>query len=232
MNIIVEINSLYKSYGSHMVLNNLSLRFETNKIIGLVGPNGCGKTTLMKILCGLITDYYGDVKIDGQTPGPYTKSIVSYLPEKTYLSDWMRVRDTFDIFSDFYADFDRSKASELLQRFNLNEYMKLKAMSKGMQEKVHLILAMSRAAKLYVLDEPLSGVDPASRSVILETIISNYNKDSTVLISTHLIYDVEQYFDDIVMMGFGQLIMAGNVDQIRQDTGKSIDEIFREVFRC
>ena len=232
MNIIVEINSLYKSYGSHMVLNNLSLRFETNKIIGLVGPNGCGKTTLMKILCGLITDYYGDVKIDGQTPGPYTKSIVSYLPEKTYLSDWMRVRDTFDIFSDFYADFDRSKASELLQRFNLNEYMKLKAMSKGMQEKVHLILAMSRAAKLYVLDEPLSGVDPASRSVILETIISNYNKDSTVLISTHLIYDVERYFDDIVMMGFGQLIMAGNVDQIRQDTGKSIDEIFREVFRC
>ncbi|HHW45373.1 MAG TPA: ABC transporter ATP-binding protein [Clostridiales bacterium] len=232
MSTIVEINSLYKSYGSFMVLNNLSLKFETNKIIGLLGPNGCGKTTLMKILCGLITDYYGDVRIDGQAPGPYTKSIVSYLPEKTYLSDWMRVSDAFDIFSDFYSDFDRAKACELLQRFHLNEHMKLKAMSKGMQEKVHLILAMSRSAKLYVLDEPLSGVDPASRSVILETIISNYNKDSTVLISTHLIYDVEQYFDDIVMMGFGQLIMAGNVDQIRQDTGKSIDEIFREVFRC
>lgn len=233
MSNIVTAKGLSKSYDKlHPVLHNLSLELPSGKIIGMLGPNGCGKTTFMKILAGLIGDYEGQVLIDGQAPGEYTKSVVAYLPEKTYLSDWMRVRDAMDIFSDFYADFDRPKAEELLTRFQLSADMKLKAMSKGMQEKVHLILVMCRNAKLYVLDEPLSGVDPAARSVILDTIIRNYNENSTVLLSTHLIYDVEQIFDDIIMLGYGQLIMAGEADVIRQQTGKSIDQLFREVYRC
>ncbi len=235
MSAIVTTQGLCKGYEGRQgrqVLQDLQLTIPAGKIVGLLGPNGCGKTTLMKILAGLIGDYTGKVLIDGREPGVYTKSILSYLPEKTYLSDWMRVSQAMDLFGDFYSDFDRSKAEELLARFQLRPDMKLKSMSKGMQEKVQLILVMCRAARLYILDEPLSGVDPAARSVILDTIIRNYNENATILLSTHLIYDVEQIFDQIIMLGYGRVILAGDADELRQQSGKSIDQLFREVYRC
>lgn len=235
MSAIVTTQGLCKGYEGRQgrqVLQDLQLIIPAGKIVGLLGPNGCGKTTLMKILAGLIGDYTGKVLIDGREPGVYTKSILSYLPEKTYLSDWMRVSQAMDLFGDFYSDFDRSKAEELLARFQLRPDMKLKSMSKGMQEKVQLILVMCRAARLYILDEPLSGVDPAARSVILDTIIRNYNENATILLSTHLIYDVEQIFDQIIMLGYGRIILAGDADELRQQSGKSIDQLFREVYRC
>lgn len=235
MSAIVTTQGLCKGYEGRQgrqILQDLQLTIPAGKIVGLLGPNGCGKTTLMKILAGLIGDYTGKVLIDGREPGVYTKSILSYLPEKTYLSDWMRVSQAMDLFGDFYSDFDRSKAEELLARFQLRPDMKLKSMSKGMQEKVQLILVMCRAARLYILDEPLSGVDPAARSVILDTIIRNYNENATILLSTHLIYDVEQIFDQIIMLGYGRIILAGDADELRQQSGKSIDQLFREVYRC
>lgn len=235
MSAIVTTQGLCKGYEGRQgrqILQDLQLTIPAGKIVGLLGPNGCGKTTLMKILAGLIGDYTGKVLIDGREPGVYTKSILSYLPEKTYLSDWMRVSQAMDLFGDFYSDFDRSKAEELLARFQLRPDMKLKSMSKGMQEKVQLILVMCRAARLYILDEPLSGVDPAARSVILDTIIRNYNENATILLSTHLIYDVEQIFDQIIMLGYGRVILAGDADELRQQSGKSIDQLFREVYRC
>lgn len=232
MSFLVELQQVNQSYGKLPVLREVNIGIEPGRIVGLVGPNGCGKTTLIKILAGLIHDYRGAVSIDGQPPGEATKSIVSYLPEKTYLGDWMRIGDALAMFGDFYSDFDRSKADEMLARFSLNNAMRIKTMSKGMQEKLQLILVMSRKARLYLLDEPLGGVDPASRSVILDLILQNYAEDASMLLATHLIYDVERVFDSVIMMGYGQIVMNDTVDNIRQNSGKTVDEVFREVFRC
>ncbi|MDP4121083.1 MAG: ABC transporter ATP-binding protein [Bacillota bacterium] len=226
----LEVNGLYKSYGRKLAVNNLNFQVGPGKIVGLLGPNGCGKTTTMKIVTGLIQDFTGDVKITGMPISVESKAIVSFLPEKTYLSDWMKPSYAFDYFSDFYTDFDKSKAYELLNHMGISPDQKIKTMSKGMQEKLQLVLVMSRAAKLYILDEPLSGVDPATRAYILDTILKNYNEESSILMSTHLIYDVERIFDDVVMMKDGTAVIADTVDNIRERTGKSVEEYFKEVF--
>ncbi|HHX72119.1 MAG TPA: ABC transporter ATP-binding protein, partial [Clostridiales bacterium] len=226
-----EFENLTKSYGNWPVLSNLNFSLEEGKVIGVVGPNGCGKTTLFKIIVGLINDYKGTVRIDGHTPDEYTRSIISYLPERTYLNDWMKAGDAIDTFADFFSDFDKQKAEELLARFQLTRNMRMKTMSKGMQEKLHLSLVMSRKAKLYVLDEPLSGVDPAARETIIDVILRNYNPGSSVLLSTHLIYDVENLFDHVIMMRPGSIVVNDSAENIRTRTGKTLDEYFREVFR-
>jgi ABC-type multidrug transport system, ATPase component len=229
---LICLEHVSKSYSQYPVLNDLSLTFGKGRIIGVLGPNGCGKTTLFKILTGLIHDYSGTVTIEGHHPDVFTKSIISYLPEKTYFSKETNIQTAISLFSDFYSDFQKEKALNMLSRFNLTLDMKLKSMSKGMQEKLQLILVMSRQAKIYLLDEPLSGVDPATRDTILDTILTNYNEDATVILSTHLIYDVERIFDDVILMGYGHIIAADSADNIRAQSGKSLDEYFREVFKC
>lgn len=230
MNNIVEIKELKKSYGKKVVLKDVNLHIARGQIVGLLGPNGSGKTTLIKSLVGLIQDYKGEILIDGKAPGVYTKSIVSYLPEKTYLSKWMTVKDSISMFHDFYKDFDEAKALDMVKVLGLEEKQKTQTMSKGMQEKLQLILVMSRSASLYVLDEPLGGVDPAARDYILDTIIKNYSDNSSILLSTHLIHDVERIFDRAIFLKDGEIVIQDDVDVLREQHGKSMDELFREVY--
>lgn len=232
MSILFECKDLRKNYGKNQALKGLNLQIESGQIVGLLGPNGSGKTTLIKLANGLLTKNGGELYIDGKEVGVETKNLVSYLPERTYLDVHSKVKDVIEFFKDFYSDFEENRAYDMLSKLNINPNDKLKTMSKGTREKVQLILVMSRQAKLYFLDEPIGGVDPAARDYILNTIISNYNPEAAVIISTHLISDIEKVLDDVVMIKNGELVMHKKVDEIREEYGKSVDEVFREVFRC
>lgn len=231
-NTILECKNLTKNYGKKEALSSINLSIERGRIIGLLGPNGSGKTTFIKLANGLLSPSAGELLINGYPVGPETKSIVSYLPERTYLNTWSRVCDIIDFFCDFYSNFDKNKAYEMLQRLNINPKDRLRSMSKGTKEKVQLILVMSRNADLYLLDEPIGGVDPAARDYILSTIINNYNPNGTLIISTHLISDIEQILDDVIFIQNGNIVKQASVDEVRSIEGKSIDSLFREVFKC
>ncbi len=231
-NIIWKCENLTMKYGKRQVLNNVSFQLDRGKIIGLLGPNGSGKTTLIKLSNGLLTPKKGNIIIDGHKVGLETKKMVSYLPERSYLDNSLKIYQIVDLFQDFYEDFDVNKAYNMLKDLKINPEDRLKSMSKGTKEKVQLILVMSREAKLYMLDEPIGGVDPAARDYILRTIISNYNPDASVIISTHLISDIEQVLDDVVFIKEGEVMLHKPVDEIREEDGESVDELFREVFRC
>jgi len=230
---LVEIVGVTKAYDvKHVAVNNITLTLPKGKIIGLLGPNGSGKTTLIKMLNGLLVPTKGSIKIAGYEIGADTKARVAYLPDRNYLSAGQRICDILDYFADFYADFSKEKAMEMLQSLNIDSNAKMKTLSKGTQEKVQLILVMSRQAELYILDEPIAGVDPAARDYILRTIINNYNPEATVLISTHLINDIEQVLDEAIFMKYGHLVLYTSVDNLREEKGKSVDAYFREVFAC
>lgn len=228
---IVSVTGLNKSFGKKEVLKDVSFTCKGGSIVGLLGPNGSGKTTLIKILTGLITGYTGDVRIDDQPIGTKTKATVSYLPDEPYFADWMKAKDALAIFTDLYRDFDYLRCLEIMQRFQIDENMQIKTMSKGTKEKFQLALVMSRHAKLIVLDEPIGGVDPAAREVILDTILSNYREDQTILIATHLIADIERIFDSVLFIKEGKIVLDDNVEELRLKTQKSIDELFREEFK-
>lgn len=231
-NPILECKNLVKTYANSEALKGIDLTIKRGRIVGLLGPNGSGKSTLIKLANGLLTPSSGEILINGLKPGIETKKIVSYLPERTYLNDWMKVSDIINFFKDFYDNFNPEKAHEMLQKLNINPNDKLKTMSKGTKEKVQLILVMSREADLYLLDEPIAGVDPAARDYILNTIITNYNENATIIISTHLISDIERVLDDVVFISYGKIFLTKSVDEIREDEGKSVDALFREVFKC
>ena len=231
-NYLLEFSNITKKYGSKVALDNVSFNLEPGKIIGLLGPNGSGKSTILKLVNGLLQPTDGEIKIMGNPPGIMSKSIISYLPERTYLNEWMKISDLINFFADFYIDFDINKANEMVIALKLDLNHKLKTLSKGNKEKVQLILVMSRKAKLYLLDEPIGGVDPATRDFILDTIISNYLSDATLMISTHLISDIERIFDEVILLNQGTIYKHDSVDNIRQQTGKSVDQLFREVFKC
>lgn len=228
-NAILQVKNLEKSYGSHVVLKGLSYEIEQNKIIGLLGPNGCGKTSMIKSIVGLINDYKGEILIDGQAPGAYTKEQVAYLPERNYLPAWMTPKAAINYMADFYKNFNKERAYELLNAFGLPEKQKIKTMSKGMQEKVQLLLVMSRDAKLYILDEPLGGVDPVARDFIMETILKNRHAGSTILLSTHLIYDIEKILDGVLMIKDGNLVVNDDVRNICSNE-RTVEDLFKEVF--
>lgn len=232
MNELLTCTGLIKQYGSKTALDNLNLTLPRGRIIGLLGPNGSGKTTLIKLINGLLSPSAGHIYINGVEPSPETKKVVSYLPERTYFNSWMKVSDILDFFCDFYTDFRRNRAEDMLQRLDIDPTARLSTMSKGTKEKVQLIMVMSRDADLYCLDEPIGGVDPAARDYILQTIISNYNENASVLISTHLISDIENVLDDVIFIQNGHIRLHTSVDAIREQEGKSVDALFREVFRC
>ena len=229
---LLECKKLNKNYGGAYALTDVDLTIDGGHIIGLLGPNGSGKTTLIKLVNGLLTPTSGEVRIDGKKPSPETKAIVSYLPERNALPLRMTARQAMDYYADFYEDFNRDKAKDMIASLGLDEKQRIKAMSKGTREKLQLILVMSREAQLYLLDEPIGGVDPATRDYILRTIIGNYNENAAVIISTHLIADVEQVLDDVIFLRDGHIELHKSVDEIREEKGKSVDELFREVFRC
>jgi len=232
MSNILEGKALVKRYGSKEALGGIDLALEPGRIVGLLGPNGSGKTTLIKLACGLLTPTGGEILIGGEKPSKQTNAIVSYLPERIALPLWMTTRQAMDFYGDFYADFRRDAAEEMAANLHLERDQSIKTMSKGTREKLQLILTMSRAAQLYLLDEPIGGVDPATRDYILKTILTNYSENSTVLISTHLISDVEHVLDEAVFLREGSVMLHETVDTIREEKGKSVDELFREVFAC
>jgi len=231
-NDLILCRGLSKNYGLVWALQNVNLQISPGKIIGLLGPNGSGKTTLIKILCSLLQKTSGEVLVDGQAPGPYTKSIISYLPDRPYFPDWMRASEMLSFFEDFYADFDRARAEEMCRSLGIITSQKFKTMSKGTKEKIQLVLVMSRRAKLYLLDEPIAGVDPAARDFILDTILKNYDESASVIISTHLITDIERALDEVIFLQNGIVIKHDSVDNIRAAEGKSVDAVFRDIFRA
>lgn len=227
---IVEIKNLSKNYFNKKALDNLNLNIESGKVVGILGPNGSGKTTLIKILTGLLRQSKGEVKIDGHNIGVYTKTIVSYLPDRNFLYKWMSVEDACKFYKDFYSDFDEKRFEELLDFMKLEKSMKIDTLSKGMHEKLNLSLVLSRDAKLYVLDEPIAGVDPVARDQILDAIINNYNEKSSMLITTHLVRDMENLFDEVVFLKEGEILLEGNAEILREEKGKQIDDIYKEIF--
>ena len=227
---LLQVRNLKKSYGEHQVLNGLSFDVEGGKIVGLLGPNGCGKTSMIKSIVGLINDYEGDILIKGNKPGVESKEIVAYLPEKSFLAPWMTPKHAIDYMADFYKNFDKEKAIGMANTFQLPMKQKIKTMSKGQQEKLQLLLVMSRNAEIYILDEPLGGVDLVSREFILDTIMKNHSANSTILLSTHLIYDIEKVLDRVLMVKDGDLVVNTDVEKIKED-GKTVEDLFREVFR-
>ena len=232
MSNLISIRELQKSYGKNMIFDDFDMTIEPGKIIGLLEPNGSGKTTLIKILAGLLTYSKGEVEIDGNKIGSKTKDIVAYLPDRIYFNDNQKVGEIIKVFKTFYRDFDVARAEKMLKSLSIDSNMQIKKMSKGTKEKVQLIMVMSRRAKLYLLDEPIAGVDPAAREYIIRTIISNYEKDASILISTHLIQDVENILDDVILLKDGKIILHEPADKLREERNMSIDEIFREEFRC
>lgn len=233
MDSALKLANVTKSYsGAVRALDNVTIELPKGKIIGLLGPNGSGKTTLLKLCAGLLTPNTGEITVCGEPVGYTTKSLVSYLPDRTYFRNNQTVREQLDFFKDFYEDFDCARAEDMLAKLNINLNSRFGALSKGNKEKVQLVLVMSRQAKLYLLDEPIGGVDPAARDYILNTIVSNYNPEATVLISTHLISDVEPVLDGFVFLYQGRVVRIGSVDAAREAEQKSLDELFREVFRC
>lgn len=229
---MIQCEHVKKEYGRKTALADFSAEFETGKIIGLLGPNGSGKTTLIKILAGLLTTEEGVVRIDKKPIGVDAKRIVSYLPERPYLSSAFRVKDIIRTFEEFYEDFDKSVAEQMLQSLHIDTKSRIASLSKGNREKVQLVMVMSRRAKVYLLDEPMGGVDPAARDFILKTILNNYNEEACVLISTHLISDVEKILDEVIFIKDGELVLHESVDRIREEEKKSVDALFREVFAC
>lgn len=232
MSELIKIQDLNKKYGKKQVLKDVNLTLHGGQIVGLLGPNGSGKTTLIKVLNGLLKEYDGDVQIDQQAIGIHSKKIISYLPDEPYFENWMTTSDALNLFVDMYDDFDLNKALSLMERMDIEKKVKIKELSKGMKEKFQLILVMSRKAKIYILDEPLGGIDPAARELILDTILNNYAEDALVLLSTHLIADIEKIFDEVIFIKNGEIILHENREDLRMKRQASINDIFKEEFKC